>query len=164
VRNFIKTHYGVIGVASSIHKTVLRELGKLAEEKTLGVDFKAFIAKYEEMISTVVVYGNRNRNRKQKDGKEEGGVGEETKLYPTTDQVKDEFGKVEGGTEKMALAFFGKHDKNHWMDRNDKPIKNWKSMIPSFIFNWLEHDKTHGRNKTSSDSKQAGGKILRDRP
>jgi len=55
VKSFINENYGVIGVESSIHKTVLKELAKYKDDENCSDDFRSLIHSLSEKIYRVQV-------------------------------------------------------------------------------------------------------------
>lgn len=165
VKAFIGCEYGVLGCSSSIHATVLRELGKYVDNKAVGVCFKNFLNENLEKISRVQVgykYPNKNNNKEKSIN--DGGMGEENNVpykYPTIEQVEEIFRQKVFPVElskEMAAKFYAKHRANKFKNAED-----WQFLVPTFITNYQtlteQNEKKYGQKHTRNFAKEPAGAI-----
>lgn len=152
VMDFIPEEYGVLGGSSSIHVTVLRELGKYFNDAAAGKSFLLFIKSLEELVCRVQVgykYPNKKENKSKKDFFELGGVEGKTFLLEDVELAFVQH----GGTREQAKAFWAKHEAAEWVDGNKRAIRNFRPLIPGFLQAWEEIRKNGiDKNKPGSTS------------
>ncbi len=94
---------------------------------------------------TVTVTDTVTVNVKKKESEEEKPDLKNSNLFrsptvPTKSQVWEAF-SFQGGTKEMAKGFYEKYESVSWF-KNGSPITNFKSLVPSFIMNWQNNEKS----------------------
>lgn len=143
--NFIGVQYGVLSDRSSMHVTVLRELGRYLDDDRCGILFSSYLQSVSELISRVHVGYLYPIKKKRKNNKIEGGVGETDFVVPKTETVVEVmFGRCarDVDVEFEANRFIDFYESKGWKV-GDQQMVNWQASARS----WIEKRVAKGEAK-----------------